>query len=70
MREFTQVKADNRGLSDGSYYFFEKQQKMINDKTETARRWFKTPAYCIGDRRKEFEQENQMRDISRQHAEL
>ena len=62
MRGFTQVKADNRGLSDGSYYFFEKQQKMINDKTETARRWFKTPAYCIGEARKQYEQQSKQEE--------
>lgn len=56
MRGFTHAKqADRPVLGEAAYSKFISDQNRENNKTENAARWYRTPAYCIGERRKEYE---------------
>lgn len=56
MRGFLQVKAKAEGMGSGSYAHFVKEGQRLDTRTADARRRFKTPAYCIGERRKQYEE--------------
>lgn len=55
MRGFLQVKAKADGMGAGSYAYFTTEGKREDTRTNDAKRRFKTPAYCIGERRKDYE---------------
>lgn len=53
MRGFRDTKqANNPVLGEVAYQNFIKVAKIKSDKTEDAKRWFKTPAYYFGERRR------------------
>lgn len=56
MRGFLQVKAKAEGMGAGTYANFVSAGKREDTRTEDARRRFKTPAYCIGERRKKHDE--------------
>ena len=56
MRGFKDTKQPSQPmLGDAVYGMMIKAQKTENEKTEEARRRFMTPAYCIGERRREYD---------------
>ena len=53
MRGFRDTKQANTPvLGEVAYQNFIKVAKIKNDRTEDAKRWFKTPAYYFGERRR------------------
>ena len=57
MRGFTDTKrAEKPVLGAAAYSKFITDQNRANYKTENATRWYRRPAYCIGERRKEYEE--------------
>lgn len=65
MRGFLQVKAKAEGMGAATYANFVTAGKRTDTRTEDARRWFKIPAYCVGERRKKYEEaiRRESRDI-------
>lgn len=56
MRGFTETKQANHPvLGEAFYEYAIKQAKKTDDQTTTAKRFFHTPPYCFGERRKEHE---------------
>lgn len=56
MRGFKNTKQPSQpALGEKAYNAFITGQRAENNKTENARRWYKMPAYCIGERRKDYE---------------
>lgn len=54
MRGFSDTKNSNGSvLGERFFSMIQKQQKQKNSKTEAAKRRFQTPAYNIGERRKD-----------------
>lgn len=59
MRGFKATKQPNHPeLGDAAYQHFIKVAKIRSDKTEEAKKRFKTPAYYFGDRRRMSKSEN------------
>ena len=58
MRGFLTVKSKAEGMGAGSYANFVSAGKRTDDRTEEAKRRFKTPAYYFGDRRKKDNESN------------
>ena len=53
MRGFNNTKqANSPVLGEVAYQNFIKVAKIKSDKTEEAKKWFKTPAYYFGERRR------------------
>lgn len=56
MRGFTETKQmQNPVLGEAFYQYAIKQARRTDDRTTTAKRFFHTPPYCVGERRKEYE---------------
>ena len=63
MRGFTETKQANHPvLGEAFYEYAIKQAKKTDDQTTTAKRFFHTPPYCFGERRKEHERRSHDKD--------
>jgi len=61
MRGFKAVKKNNetlvqRSMKQSDYESLERLYKHDNERTIRAKIWFRKPAYCIGEKREQWEQ--------------